>query len=162
MWAFYTKGNLFDERYLAFSFSYSNKRYNFYLEPETGGKRAKLASYQKTISSENITQDFDLFENGVKKEVYVYPQSWSLITLKPKDPQILNDALGQFEISPGILIKNFTSYENSIVKRVDDIFESHLGLSNIVAQDDSTLSINSEGLNVFSDIRWTNFSGKPV
>jgi hypothetical protein len=114
------------------------------------------------LGTEELTNEFDIFENGIKKEVYIYPQSWSLITIKLKNPQELDGILGQFEISPGVLIKNFTAYESRIVKRVDDIFESHLGLSNIVAQDSSTLSINSEGLNVFSDIRWTNFSGKPV
>jgi hypothetical protein len=44
----------------------------------------------------------------------------------------------------------------------DDIFESYLGLSNVVAQDSSTLGINSDGLDLFTDIRWSNFSGKPV
>jgi len=161
-WTFYNRSDQFHGQELAFSLSYLDKRYNFYLEPEIQGKRAKVVAYEKTITSEIITNDFDIFENGIKKEVYVYPQSWSLITIELKTPQILNGILGQCEISPGLLIKNFTAYESSITDRVDDIFESHLGLSNIVAQDESTLSINSEDVNVFSDIRWTNFSGKPV
>jgi hypothetical protein len=55
-----------------------------------------------------------------------------------------------------------TLYTQSIDTKVDDIFESHLGLSNVVAQDSSTLGINSDGLDIFTDIRWSNFSGKPV
>jgi hypothetical protein len=161
-WTFYNRSSLFHGNQLMFSLTYLEKRFNFYLEPEIGGKRAKIVAYEKTITSEELTNEFDIFENGIKKEVYVYPQSWSLITIKLKNPQELNGILGQFEISPGLLIKNFTAYESPIIKRVDDIFESHLGLSNIVAQDDTTLTINSEGLNVFSDIRWTTFGGRPV
>jgi hypothetical protein len=162
MWMFYNKTATFEQNELMFSFSYLNKRFNFYLEPETGGKRAKVVPYEKTVTGEEITDIFNIFENGIQKQVYIYPQSWSLITIKLKNPQELNNALGQLEISPGFLIKNFTSYEGPIIKKVDDIFESHLGLSNIVAQDDTTLTINSEGLNVFSDIRWTTFDGRPV
>lgn len=161
-WMFYNKDVDFKERELIFSLSYPNKRYNFYLEPEVQNKRAKIVAYEKTITTEEVTTDFDTYENGIKKEVYLYPQSWILFTAKLKPTANLNGIVGQFEISPGILIKNFTSYEIPIDKRVDDIFESHLGLSNVVAQDNSKLSINSEGLTVFSDIRWTTFAGKPV
>jgi hypothetical protein len=161
-WTFYKKSSSFEEKQLMFSLNYSNRKFNFYVEPEVQGKRAKIVAYEKTITSELITNEFDIFENGIKKELYVYPQSWSLITIKLKNPQTLDGIFEQFEVSPGFLIKNFTAYESPIVKKVDDIFESHLGLSNIVAQDDTTLTINSEGLNVFSDIRWTTFDGRPV
>jgi len=161
-WMFYNKNTQFEQKELMFSLSYPSKRYNFYLEPEIQNKRAKVVVYEDTITGEQLTTDFDTYENGIKKQVYIYPQSWILFTAKLKPTANLNNIVGQFEISPGILIKNFTAYEIPIDKRVDDIFESHLGLSNIVAQDSSTLSINSEGLNVFSDIRWTTFDGKPV
>jgi hypothetical protein len=161
-WMFYNKNTQFEQRELMFSLLYLNKQYNFYLEPEFGNKRAKVVVYENTITGEELTNDFDTYENGIKKQVYVYPQSWILFTAKLRPTANLSNIVGQFEISPGILIKNFTAYEIPIDKRVDDIFESHLGLSNIVAQDSSILSINSEGLNVFSDIRWTTFAGKPV
>jgi hypothetical protein len=161
-WIFYNKSKKFEKRELIFSLSYPNKRYNFYLEPEIQNKRAKVVAYEKTITTEQITNDFDFYENGIKKEVYLYSQSWILFTAKLKETAELSGVVAQFEVSPGILLKNFTAYELPIDKRVDDIFESYLGLSNIVAEDSTTLSINSEGLNVFSDIRWTNFSGKPV
>ena len=45
---------------------------------------------------------------------------------------------------------------------VDDIFESHLGLSNIVSQDETILSIDSDALDFYYDIKWTNFTGKPL
>jgi hypothetical protein len=161
-WVFYNSSEQFNQKEIMFSLSYLDKRYNFYLEPEIENKRAKIVAYEKINSFEIITDEFNIFENGIKKQVYLYPQSWSLITIKLKNPQNLGGIIGQFEINPGILVKNFTSYESSIEKRVDDIFESHLGLSNIVAQDNTTLSINSDSLNIFSGVRWTTFIGKTV
>jgi hypothetical protein len=161
-WMFYNRNTQFEQKELMFSLSYPNKRYNFYLEPEVQNKRAKVIVYEDTITGEQLTTDFDTYENGIKKQVYIYPQSWILFTAKLKPTANLSNIVGQFEISPGILIKNFTAYEIPIDKRVDDIFESHLGLSNIVAQDSSTLLVNSEGLTIFSDIKSTVFDGKSV
>jgi hypothetical protein len=42
------------------------------------------------------------------------------------------------------------------------IFGSFLGISNSVISDDSTIELNSEGADVFSDIEWDQFVGKPV
>jgi hypothetical protein len=73
-----------------------------------------------------------------------------------------DESIGQLEFYPGIIFNNVTLYTQSIDTKVDDIFESYLGLSNVVAQDSSTLSINSDGLDLFNDVQWTIFSGKPV
>jgi hypothetical protein len=77
-------------------------------------------------------------------------------------PINLSSIIGQFEIYPGILFNNFSIYQQNIEKLVDDIFESHLGLSNIVSDDSSTLSVNFDKVSLFSAIRWTNFEGKPI
>ena len=53
-------------------------------------------------------------------------------------------------------------FENDIEGKIDDIFESHLGLSNIVSEDSSTLALNFDELSLFSDVTWTTFDGKPI
>lgn len=162
LWSFYNKSSTFTERELAFSLSYQDVRYNFYLEPETGGKRAKLVPYLYDILGDEIAQNIIMYQNGIKQDVYVYPLTWSLITMRFVNAIDLSNIRGQFEIYPGTVFNNITMFEQSIEKKVDDIFESHLGLSNIVAQDSATLLLNFNELNLFSDISWTNFDGKPL
>ena len=88
--------------------------------------------------------------------------SWSLITFSFPTPLASDSYIGQIEIYQGCIFNNISMYEASIDKKIDDIFESHLGLSSIVAQDESTLFINSESTNIYTDIKWTTFIGKPV
>jgi hypothetical protein len=162
IWAMYNKSNVFEETEKCFSFYYDDEKYNFYLVPETGGKRAKLVARKEFFFSEEEAQDVLLYKNGIQQNVYIDAFSWSLITIQFLNPVDLSQKVGQFEIYPGILFNNLTVYEETINKKVDDIFESHLGLSNIVSDDTTTLLINSNELSLFSDIKWTNFSGKPV
>lgn len=42
------------------------------------------------------------------------------------------------------------------------IFGSFLGISNSIISDDSNVRLESEGADVFSDIEWTDYIGKPV
>lgn len=162
MWSFYNKSNIFLERERMFSISYLNTRYDFYLEPEVGGKRAKLVPYLYNPTLDTLADNIVMFQNGIKQEVYVYPLSWSLISLRFTTPIALNSIIGQLEIYPGTLFNNLTIFEQDIEKKVDDIFESHFGLSNIVSQDSSTLSVNFDEVNIFDDILFTTFTGKPI
>lgn len=162
MWSFYNKAETFASRERMFSISYQDTRYDFYLEPETGGKRAKIVPYLYGLLSDTLTDEVVMYQNGIKQDVYVYPLSWSLISLRFENPVDLSSIRGQLEIYPGILFNNVTVFEQDIDRRVDDIFESHLGLSNIVAQDSSTLSVDFDEVNIFSDIKWTTFTGRPV
>jgi hypothetical protein len=162
MWSFYNKSNIFLERERMFSISYLNTRYDFYLEPEVGGKRAKLVPYLYNPTLDTLADNINMFQNGIKQEVYVYPLSWSLISLRFTTPISLNSIIGQLEIYSGTVFNNITIFEQDIEKKVDDIFESHLGLSNIVSQDSSTLSVNFDEVRIFDDILFTTFTGKPI
>ena len=162
MWSFYNKAKQFSSRERMLSISYQDTRYDLYIEPETGGKRAKLVPYLYGLLSDTLTEELVMYQNGIKQDVYIEPLTWSLITIRFENPVTLDAIRGQLEIYPGTLFNNITVFERSILRKVDDVFESHLGLSNIVAQDSSTLSVNFEEVSVYSDIKWTTFSGKPV
>ena len=161
-WCFYNLSSTFTETQRVFSISYQDTRYNFYLEPEVGGKRAKLVPYLYDILGEDPATNITMHQNGIKQDVYIYPLSWSLVTINFNAPADLSDVRGQFEIYPGFVVNNVTIFEQDIERKVDDIFESHLGLSNIVSEDSATLALNFDELNLFTDITWTTFGGKPL
>jgi hypothetical protein len=162
-WFAYNKRNEILEKEKIFSIFVFEKRYNFYVEPEPSNKRAKITVYEaNTVGVETTTSNFDIFENGIKKEVYVRPLSWSLIGLVPKNSIVVDGVVGQFEIYPGALVNNVTFYQQNIEKEVDDIFESHLGLSNIVVEDPSSVLIESDTTRINSNIEWSIFAGKPL
>ena len=127
-----------------------------------GGKRAKLVPYLYDILGEDPATNITMHQNGIKQDVYIYPLSWSLVTINFNAPADLSDVRGQFEIYPGFVVNNVTIFEQDIERKVDDIFESHLGLSNIVSEDSATLALNFDELNLFTDITWTTFGGKPL
>lgn len=170
MWVTYNKDKTFvgGTREKAFSIYSNDSNYIFYLEPEVediyylNNRRAKLFAYKSEISGEVQDENIDLYQNGVLTETFVYPMLWSFVTIIFNEPIVFNESIGQLEIYPGLLVNNISIFETSINNKVDDIFESHLGLSNIVAQDNSSLAINSDGLDLFTDVKWTTFSGKPV
>lgn len=162
MWSFYNKSNTISSRERMFSVSYQDTRYDFYLEPDSNGKRAKIVPYVYGLVSDTLATDILMYQNGIKQDVYVYPLTWSLISIRFENPISLSSIRGQLEIYPGTIFNNITVFEQNIEKRVDDIFESHLGLSNIVAQDSSTLAVNFDQVNIFSDISFNTFTGKPV
>lgn len=161
-WAAYNKSNLINERRRLFSIYSVDQKTNFYVEPEIAYYRGKINAYRYEISGEDIDTNVTIYQNGVDSECYIYPMSWSFITVKFDEPMEFDESIGQLEFYPGIIFNNVTLYTQSIDTKVDDIFESYLGLSNVVAQDSSTLSINSDGLDLFNDVQWTIFSGKPV
>ena len=131
--------------------------------PIDGGRRAKVESYLSTIYSETIYDNIKYYQNGILLDSqYIRPSSWSLLTFQFTEQLNYNNFIGQIEIHPGMVFNNLAIYEADITKRVDDIFESHLGLSNIVAQDESTFFINSDDADLYTDIQWSFFSGKPV
>lgn len=158
----------FAGRQKAFSIYSNYKTIIFYLEPEAdgsrfGNKRAKLVAYDATsITGEEIDTTVKLYQNGTMVDPYVQPESWSFITVSFDEPMLFDESIGQFEVYPRILFNNTSFYLQSIENKVDDIFESHLGLSNVVAQDSSTLAINSDGLDLFTDVKWTTYIDKPV
>jgi hypothetical protein len=163
LWFAYNNNNAIDTRKKIMSLYTQEKRYNFYLEPEKLNKRGKFVVYEANgIGIETLSDDFDIFENGIKKEVYVRPLTWLFLAIVPKSSINLNNIVGQLETYPGIIANNVTFYEKSLDKKIDDIFESHLGLSNIVVQDPSSILIQSDSTRVDSNISWATFSGKPL
>lgn len=163
MWINYNKMNSVSTREKIFSIYSNDKQINFYLEPETETeKRGKIVPYLYEISGEEIDTNTRLYQNGVEMEPYLYPMSWSLVSVTFDEPMDFGSTIGQLEVYPGIMFNNVAIFERSIIGRVDDIFESHLGLSNVVAQDSSTLSLDSDGLDIFSNVSWSTFTGKPV
>jgi hypothetical protein len=161
-WMMWNQSDEITSRKKVMSFIYGNTSYSVFLEPEFGGKRGKLVPYKKSFLKDLPTEEVSLFQNGIEQDPYVYPLSWSLFTMQFNNPVILNESLAQLELYQGFVFNNVTYFENPIEKRVDDIFEAHLGLSSIVSNDSSTLLLNSDTLNVFSDIIWTDFGGKPI
>lgn len=161
-WAAYNKSDSVDELKKVFSIYSVDRKTNFYINPEVGYRRGKISALLSEISGEQEDSNVVIYQNGVESEAYMYPMSWSFITVKFNEPMEFDESIGQLEFYPGIIFNNVTLYTQSIDTKVDDIFESYLGLSNVVAEDSSTLSVNSDGLDVFTDIRWTSFSGKPV
>lgn len=162
MWINYNKKSLVDTREKIFSIYSNDKKINFYVEPEVAYQRAKVVPYLYEISGEEIDTNTKMYQNGVQIDPYLYPMSWSLVSVTFDEPMDFANTIGQLEIYPGVMFNNVALFERSIDGRVDDIFESHLGLSNIVAQDSSTLSVDSDGLDVFTNISWSTFTGKPV
>jgi hypothetical protein len=161
-WAAYNKSDRIDVRRKVFSIYSVDQQTNFYINPEIAQLRGKLQAFRYEISGEEPDDNATIYQNGVDSEAYIYPMSWSFITVKFDEPIEFDESIGQLEFYPGIIFNNVTLYTESIDTKVDDIFESYLGLSNVVAQDSSTLGVNSDGLDIFTDIRWTNFNGKPV
>jgi len=161
-WAAYNKSDKIDVRRKVFSIYSVDQQTNFYINPEIAQLRGKLQAFRYEISGEEPDDNATIYQNGVDSEAYIYPMSWSFITVKFDEPIEFDESIGQLEFYPGIIFNNVTLYTESIDTKVDDIFESYLGLSNVVAQDSSTLGVNSDGLDIFTDIRWTNFNGKPV
>jgi hypothetical protein len=43
-----------------------------------------------------------------------------------------------------------------------NIYESYLGLSKAVSDDESVLLINSDGINILTNVTWDQYSGRPV
>lgn len=162
MWINYNKKSLIDTREKIFSIYSNDKQINFYIEPEISSLRGKVVPYLYEISGEEIDDNSRIYQNGVETGAYLYPMSWSLLTVTFDEPMNFDNTIGQLEIYPGVMFNNVALFERSINGRVDDIFESHLGLSNVVAQDSSTLSLDSDGLDVFSNVSWSTFTGKPV
>jgi hypothetical protein len=141
----------------------NGNRIHIKLVPTDNGKRAKIQAYMSTPLGETIYENINYYQNGILLEnQYIRPLAWSFITFDFPAPLNYNNFIGQIEIHPGIVFNNLAVYEGNIDKKVDDIFESHLGLSNIVAQDESTFFINSNDIDIFTDIQWSLFSGKPV
>lgn len=162
MWCAYNKDKEFLQKEKVFSLSYQTERYVIYVEPEVDNKRAKLVAYKEYFGEELETNEIIFYQDGVKKIPYLNPLSWSFITIRFENTPDISSIIGQFEIYPGIIFNNLSIYEQDIDKLVDDIFESHLGLSNIVSDDSSTLSFNFDQVNLFNGIRWTTFDGKPI
>lgn len=162
IWINYNGADSISERQKAFSIYSNDRTVNFYIEPEVGYRRAKILPYLYEISGEEIDENTHIYQNGVETEAYLYPMSWSLVTVRFDEPMSFDNTIGQLEIYPNVIFNNVAIYESDIYGKVDDIFESHLGLSNIVAQDSSVLSVDSDGLDVFNAVSWSTFTGKPV
>lgn len=136
---------------------------NFYLVPENDKKRATIQAKLSTVVGETTYTNVSFYQNGILVDnQYIRPLAWSMITFSFNQPLDYSNFIGQIEMHPGIIFNNFAVYESSIEGKVDDIFESHLGLSNIVAQDESLLYINSDDADLYTDFQWSFFSGKPV
>ena len=161
-WVNYNRQSSIEKDQKAFSIFSVDERYDFIIESEMGRRRAKVVPYLYNISGNEAATNVSMYQNGVEADTYVYPMSWSLITVEFDQPMIFDESLGQLEFYPGVIFNNVSLYKKSINGKVDDIFESHLGLSNIVTQDSSTLLLESNELDIFSDVTWSTFSGKPV
>jgi len=163
-WIAFNKNYEFDSQIKIMSIILKNTdRINFYLIPTDNKRRAKIVAKLSTITGETDYTNIKFYQNGILLEnQYLKPLSWSMLTFSFNTPLDYSNFIGQTEIYPGIILNNFGIYQSSIENKVDDIFESHLGLSNIVAQDESQLYINSDDVDLYTGFQWSFFSGKPV
>jgi len=162
-WLCYNESREFSENIKILTLLSETETFNFYLIPQDNNKRAKLVAYRKTLSGDVEYTNINYYQNGILLDnQHLYPMSWSFITFSFTDPLSMDNYIGRLEIHPKILFNNVSIYNQSIIKKVDDIFESHLGLSNIVAQDSSTLTLTSDSTKLYTGITWSLFSGKPV
>ena len=162
MWMMFNDDYSITSDKLLFSFMYEGTRINFYAEPEYGGKRARIKAYQFKFYSETEDPNIILHSNGIKQDVYIEPLTWTMLTVQFINPITISNVTGSLELYNGALFNNICVYQQSIDNIVDDIFESHLGLSNIVVQDPVEISVDSEAVTMFSDIDITTFSGRPI
>jgi len=163
IWSCYKKDDTFPSNRKIMTLRSNTITLVFYLNSLDDGKRAKLSVKRVTVTGEEDYNNILLYQNGILLDSpYIYPMSWSLLTFSFPESLSFDNYIGQIEIHEGLMFNNATLYEQSIDKRVDDIFESHLGLSSLVAQDESTLLINSEDIDIYTDIKWNIFVGKPV
>jgi len=164
LWMLYNDSYNFSSRQKLFSiynitYPY-NKRITFYLEPEYGNKRAKIVAYENFASQEQLYPNATIYQNGIKQDVYIESLKWTTITIEFSNPIEINNVTAQLELYQGAVFNNIVMYDRSVSDNIDNIFESYLGLSNIVIQDETVLSVDTELLEFYSDIKFTNFSGR--
>lgn len=162
IWTLYNNSYSFNERKKLFGIYANDKEIIFYAEPEYGGKRAIISAYEKIATIETKYTNVIYHQNGIKQNIYVEPLKWSMFTIEFASPLTFNGASGQLELYSGSIFNNISLYNSSINNIVDDIFESHLGLSNIVHQDSTTLSIDSDALEFYSGVSWSTFTDKAL
>lgn len=160
LWMLHNDAYIISSRKKLFSLYTSNELINFYIEPEYGNKRAKVASYKQILSQEQSYTNALIYQNGIKQDVYIEPLKWTMLTIEFATPINIGSTSAQLELYEGAIFNNIAIYDTSISDNVDNIFESYLGLSNIVVQDETTLSVDTELLEFYSDIKFTNFSGR--
>ena len=189
---------------------------DLYLQPETGGKRAKLIAYDYK-TGQQLT-DVIFFQDG--KEIInpiVYPRQWTAINIALLTPIEFNNFTGRVELYSGIVFNNIGEYNysqpvNNISKRIfkkwfqvysnteerfinswaeilrplstvsdqtwsdatatlsenqytidgEIEYNNQVGLSVSVTEDISTLSVYSNGADVFTDVQWQTFEASPV
>lgn len=163
LWGCYKNDDIFPTRKKIATLRSNSITLIFYIDAIDNGKRGKISVFRQIPSGEEKYTNILMYQNGILLDSpYLYPMSWSLITFSFPTPLSFNNQIGQIEMHEGMLFNNFAIYEQDIEKKIDDIFESHLGLSNIVAQDESSVMISSQAVELFTDIKWTIFTGKPV
>jgi len=163
IWLCYNQSSLINQRQKIMSVITSDNKYNFYVEPEHGNKRGYLAAYSAMQSRETAYPNALLYQNGIlMSKPCIRPSIWSLITVAFNEPLSFDNFIGQLEVNQGVVFNNVAFFNQNIQNSVDDIFESHFGLSHIVASDATTLSLENKNLIVYNDITFTTFSGKMV
>lgn len=163
IWICYNKSKLIGSTQNIMSVITSDNKYNIFIEPEYQNKRGYLKAYYGKQSRQTPYSNAVFYQNGVlMNRPYLRPSIWSLMTVVFKEPLSFDNFIGQLEINPGVVFNNIAFFNQDIERSVDDIFESHLGLSHIVASDQTTLSLDNKDLLVYSDIEFTTFSGKLV
>jgi hypothetical protein len=159
LWTLYNNSYSFTEKKKLFGIYFNDKEIIFYIEPESGNKRATITAYEKIATIETQYTNVIYHQNGIKQKIYIEPLKWSMITIEFPTPISFANKSGQLELYSGAVFNNISLYNSSINNIVDDIFESHLGLSNIVHQDSTTISVDLQALDFYSDVQWSNFNG---
>lgn len=157
---FYQNGVLLDNAYieplswnsivLAFGSSLNLDGYTGQLELYKGFLFNNIGLFKKSTDILGTTvevyswQDFRQITAIVDGESVLIPQSWG-----SKIDNIWAD---------------FPEEVVNITYTIDgqNIYESFLGLSKAVSDDESTLLINSDGVNITTNVTWNEYSGRPV
>ena len=82
---------------------------DFYLQPESGGKRAFLKSYSYLTGQEVETMSF--FQDGIEvKNPIFYPRQWSAVNISFLDPINSDNFTGKLELYSGLVFNNIVEY----------------------------------------------------
>lgn len=189
---------------------------DFYLQPETGGKRAKLIAYD-FISGQEFNNLIFYQDGRELKNPFFYPKQWSAINISLLEPIEFNNVTGRIELYSGIVFNNISEYnysepQNEISKSlykqwfqiysdpqtqlvnswgnilripgaasnqswkdasinlvpnqytIDGLeqYNRQVGLAVSVTDDISSLSVYSNGADIFTNVVWQKFEATPI
>lgn len=122
--------------------------------------------YRATITAPAGTS---MYLNGYQTEVmYLVPGEWASIMFVMADPISFAESEGALHIYPGYLVNNISlfSHDSSLAdinsNASIEVYDNLIGSSVVVASDLGWISVFSNGIDVFTDVKWQTIERTPV